>query len=48
MSGALHTDWSGSKNYYIADNVFIGRHDPDRMMGWIGDIWAKFPGFPSC
>jgi hypothetical protein len=44
---AVHTDWSGSKNYYIADNVLIGRHDPDRMMGWIGDIWAKFPGFPE-
>jgi hypothetical protein len=44
---AVHTDWSGSKNFYIADNVFIGRHDPDRMMGWIGDIWAKFPGFPE-
>jgi hypothetical protein len=44
---AVHTDWSGSKNYYIADNIFIGRHDPDRMMGWIGDIWAKFPGFPE-
>ena len=44
---AVHTDWSGSKNFYIADNVFIGRHDPDRMMGWTGDIWAKFPGFPE-
>jgi hypothetical protein len=44
---AVHTDWSGSKNYYIADNTLIGRHDPDRMMGWIGDIWAKFPGFPE-
>ena len=25
-----------SKNYYIADNVFIGRHDPDVLHGWYG------------
>ncbi len=30
----IHTDWSGSKNFYIADNVFIGRHDPDELHGW--------------
>jgi hypothetical protein len=44
---AIQDDWSGSKDFYIADNVFIGRHDPDRMMGWIGAIWEKFPGFPE-
>ncbi len=43
----VHTDWSGSKNFYIADNVFIGRHDPDKMMGWNGAIWEKLPGFPE-
>src|SRR5436190_3079706 len=31
----VHTDWSGSKDFYIADNVFIGRHDPEKMMAWI-------------
>jgi hypothetical protein len=30
----IHTDWSGSKNFYIADNVFIGRHVPDQLQGW--------------
>ncbi len=30
----IHTDWSGSKNFYIADNVFIGRHDPNVLHGW--------------
>jgi hypothetical protein len=30
----IHTDWSGSKNFYIADNVFIGRHNPDQLQGW--------------
>ena len=44
---AMQDDWSGSKNYYIADNSFVGRHDPDKMMSWIGAIWEKFPGFPE-
>lgn len=44
---AIQGDWSGSKNFYIADNVFVGRHDPDRMMGWNGAIWQKFPGYPE-
>ncbi len=43
----VHTDWSGSKDFYIADNVFIGRHDHDKMMGWNGAIWEKLPGFPE-
>ena len=43
----MHDDWSGSKDFYIADNVFIGRHDPDKMMGWNGAIWEKLPGFPE-
>jgi hypothetical protein len=30
----IHTDWSGSKTFYIADNVFIGRHNPDQLQGW--------------
>ena len=30
----IHTDWSGSKNFYIADNVFIGRHDTSRIHSW--------------
>ena len=24
---AMHSDWSGSKNFYIADNELIGRND---------------------
>jgi hypothetical protein len=44
---AIQDDWSQSKNYYIADNTFIGRHDPDKMMSWIGALWEKFPGFPE-
>ena len=44
---AVQDDWSGSKNYYIADNTFIGRHDPGKMMSWTGALWEKFPGFPE-
>ena len=43
----VQDDWSGSKNFYIADNVFIGRHDPNKMMGWNGAEWSKLPGFPE-
>ena len=25
-----------SKDFYIADNVLIGRHDPDTLVGWYG------------
>jgi len=41
------TDWSGSKNFYIADNTFIGRNTPDQLMGWTGRLWMKYPGFPN-
>jgi hypothetical protein len=45
---AVEDDWSGSKNFYIADNVFIGRHDPDKLQSWwTPAVWAKFPGYPT-
>ena len=43
----VQADWSGSKNFYIADNVMVGRHDPNKMMSWNGALWAKFPGYPE-
>ena len=30
------TQFAGSKDFYIADNVFIGRDDPRRVLGWAG------------
>jgi hypothetical protein len=30
----IYTDWGGSKDFYIADSVFIGRHDPNALHGW--------------
>ncbi len=44
----VEDDWSGSKNFYIADNVFIGRHDPNKLQSWwTPAVWAKFPGYPA-
>jgi hypothetical protein len=44
----VHGDWSGSKDEYIADNVFIGRRNPDRLTSWIApDLFSKFPGYPE-
>jgi hypothetical protein len=43
---AVEDDWSGSKNFYIADNVMIGRHEPSAMLGWT-PLWAKYPHFPE-
>jgi hypothetical protein len=41
------TDWSGSKNFYIADNTFVGRQNPDRLLGWTGRRWTDVAGFPQ-
>jgi hypothetical protein len=43
---AIHSDWSGSKNFYIADNVLNGRNDPTYLMGWLNVWpWNQQPGF---
>jgi hypothetical protein len=43
----VYTDWGGARDFYIADNVFIGRNDPNRLMGWIGRTWQNLDGFPQ-
>ena len=30
----INTQFSGSRNFYIADNVFLGRKDRHRLRGW--------------
>ena len=43
---AIHSDYSGSKNFYIADNVMIGRHDPGMVFGWLSIApWKDHPKF---
>jgi hypothetical protein len=31
---AVTTEFAGSKNFYIADNVMLGRDDRNRLIGW--------------
>jgi hypothetical protein len=38
----VYTDWSGSKDYTITDNVFIGRFDPDQLRGFSGSTWQPY------
>jgi hypothetical protein len=42
VGAGVFTNYSGSSNFYIADNYFIGRHDPDHVIGWSGVFWEKF------
>jgi hypothetical protein len=43
---AVHTDYSGSADFYIADNVMVGRNDLDAQMGWVpGPTWENVPGY---
>jgi len=41
----IHSDYSGSNNFYIADNTFIGLHDPNEMIGWGPRIWGTTRGW---
>ncbi|MGB4248299.1 MAG: hypothetical protein WBJ75_11320, partial [Pseudohongiellaceae bacterium] len=40
----IFSNWSGSSDFTILDNVFIGRHDPDKLIGWVGAFWQQFGG----
>lgn len=40
----IFTNYSGSSNFYIADNYFHGRDDPKHLLGWNGPFWAGFNG----
>jgi len=44
VGSAIFTNYAGSSNYYIADNVFIGRDDPNQVIGWNGNFWVPFNG----
>jgi hypothetical protein len=35
------TEYAGSSDFYIADNLFIGREDRFRLVGWTGPLWAS-------
>jgi hypothetical protein len=40
----IFTNYSGSSDFYIADSYFIGRDDPNHLLGWVGNYWAQFAG----
>ena len=42
---AIYSDWSGSKDFYIADNVMTGRFNPNYLMGFTGRTWQNLPEF---
>ncbi|HET7085867.1 MAG TPA: hypothetical protein VFI23_13910 [Rhizomicrobium sp.] len=37
----IFTNFAGSSDFYIADNYFIGRDDPNHLSGWNGALWKK-------
>jgi hypothetical protein len=44
VGAGVFTNYSGSSGFYIADNTFVGRNDPDHLIGWAGDFWQRFDG----
>jgi hypothetical protein len=41
----IWSNWSGSDNFTILDNTFIGRNNPTHLMGWRdGEYWKQFVG----
>ncbi|MBC7928539.1 MAG: right-handed parallel beta-helix repeat-containing protein [Bryobacteraceae bacterium] len=34
------TEYAGSSDFYIAHNLFLGREDRMRLIGWTGPLWA--------
>ena len=45
VGAGVFTNYSGSSNFYIADNRFHGRNDPERMIGWSdAPLWGRFDG----
>jgi hypothetical protein len=41
----IYSDWSGSKDFYIADNTFVGKFRADILMGFTGRTWQNLPEF---
>jgi hypothetical protein len=43
---AVHSDWSGSSGFYIADNDMLGREDLSYVFTWYGiEPWVSRPDF---
>ena len=45
VGAGVFTNFAGSSNFYIADNWFYGRNDPNHLIGWDGpQLWGRFAG----
>src|SRR5882724_5120991 len=43
----IWTEFAGSSDFYIADNLFLGRDDRFRLIGWTGPMWASAGAYGS-
>ncbi len=43
----IWTEYAGSSDFYIADNLFLGRDDRFRLIGWTGPRWASAGPYQS-
>jgi hypothetical protein len=43
----IWTEYAGSSDFYIADNLFLGRDDRFRLVGWTGPLWASAGAYGS-
>lgn len=43
----IWTEYAGSREFYIADNLFLGREDRYRLIGWTGPRWGNIGPYPS-
>ena len=41
IGAGVWTEFAGSSDFYIADNLFLGRDDRFRLVGWTGPLWAS-------
>ncbi len=41
------TEFAGSNDFYIADNLFLGREDRFRLLGWTGFMWQSVGNYGS-
>jgi hypothetical protein len=47
VGAGVFTNYAGSSGFYIARSVFLGRNDPDHLIGWAGARWEPFHGAVS-
>lgn len=43
----IWTEYAGSSDFYIADNLFLGRDDRFRLIGWTGPMWSSAGAYGS-